>query len=265
VIRYFAYQYRLDDAGDFEGDVMVKLVDNDYGVLRAFKGQSSFRTYISVVVQHLALDNRASVRGRWRPPVEVNRLGDLAIELYELLYRDGRTLDEAVTGLRTKYEGVDRESLKALAAKLPRPAPRPHRVPIDNVDSKDLPRPPDVDDGVLADERRRMAAKTSQVVSTLIARLSPEDRVILQFRFPMKVTVAQIARMLGLDQKATYRRLDHIKSELKLELERAGITREEILDLIGHDEIFVHFDFGNPDSCQSMTDDEKTGPRTEEP
>jgi RNA polymerase sigma factor for flagellar operon FliA len=243
---------------------MVRLVDNDYAVLRAFKEQSSFRTYISVVVQRMALDSRTRVWGRWRPSVEVQRLGELAIELARLLHR-GSTLDEAVTLLRTKYEGVSRESLEALAKKLPPPAPRPHPVRIDDVDPKDLPPPPNADDRVLADERRRTAAKISPVFSTFMAGLSKLDCRILWFRFKGEMTVAQIARMFGLDQKATYRRIERIQRELYRELARAGITASDVRDLIGHDEIFLHFDFGNEDSCQSMSNDEKTGPPTEDP
>lgn len=267
MIRFVAYQHRLDppDADDFEGDVMVKLVDNDYAVLRTFKEQSNFRTFLSVVVQRMALDSRTRAWGRWRPSVEVQRLGELAIELDKLLHRDGRALEEAVPLLRSKYEGVNRESLEVLAKKLRPPAPRPRPFPIDEVDPGALSRPPDVDDGILADERRRMAAKLSQVVSTFIARLPAPHRLILEFLHQGGMSVAQIARMLGLDQKATYRRIEQLNRELKRELERAGVRSGDVRDLIGQDEIFVHFDFRNPDSCQSMSDDEKTGPPTEDP
>jgi RNA polymerase sigma factor (sigma-70 family) len=262
VIRYFAYHYRLDDADDLEGDVMVKLVDNDYAVLRAFKGQSKLRTFLSVVVQRMALDR---VAPRWRPSAEVQRLGPLASELDKLLHRDGRTLDEAVTLLRTKYEGVNRKSLEELAAKLPQLGPRPHSVPIDNVDPNDLPPPPNTDDRVVRDERRRKGRTLSRVVPAFIARLPEQDRLILRFRYEGEMPVVQIARMFALDQKATYRRIERIQRELMRELERAGITREDILDLIGHDEIFIRFDFGNQDWCQSMSNDDKTGPPAEEP
>lgn len=265
VIRYFAHQYRFDDADDFEGDVMVKLVDNDYAVLRAFEDRSRFRTFISVVVQRMALDHRTRAWGRWRPFAEVQRLGELAIELDKLLHRDGRTLDEAVALLRTKHEGVSRESLEALAAKLPEHAPRPRQVPIDDDVTEDLARPPNADDQVLANERRRMSGMLSQVISAFIARLPEQDRLILRLRFEGEMSVAQIARMFALDQKATYRRIERINREIKRELERAGIRSSDVRDLIGHDEVFVHFDFGNQNSCQSMPDDEKTGPSTEEP
>lgn len=264
-IRYFAYHYRLDDPDDFEGDVMVKLLDNDCAVLRAFKGQSSVGTYLSVVVERLALDSRTRVKGRWRPLAEVQRLGPLAIELDKLLHHGGRTLDEAVTLLGAKHEGVTRKSLEELARKLPQLAPKSHAVPFDDVDPNDLSRPPNVDAQLLADERRLKASKISLVVSAFMTGLPEQDRLIIQFRYRGEMTVAQIARMFALDQKATYRRIERINREIHRKLERAGITSSDVNDLIGHDEIFVHFDLGNPDSCQSMPDDEKTGPPTEDP
>src|SRR5262245_56729873 len=39
------------DAEDFASCVKVKLLENDYAVLRKFQGRSSLRTFLSVVIQ----------------------------------------------------------------------------------------------------------------------------------------------------------------------------------------------------------------------
>jgi hypothetical protein len=71
------------------------------------------------------------------------------------------------------------------------------------------------------------------------------------------MTVAQIARSLGLDQKLTYRRIERRMREIREELARAGIESGDVLDLIGRDEQLVRFDFGNPKSRPSISANER--------
>src|SRR5215212_4670234 len=43
------HHLRREDAEDFGADVKLKLVENDYGILRKFRGQCQIRTYLAVV------------------------------------------------------------------------------------------------------------------------------------------------------------------------------------------------------------------------
>lgn len=245
--------------------VKLRLVENDYAILRSYEGRSSFATFIGVVVQRMALDYRIHEWGRWRASAEAKRLGPLAVDLEELLYRDGRTLADALTLLREKHEGVSYASLEALAAKLPPRTPRRRDIPLEDADEPSLAQPSDVDEPILMDERRREAQKLSQAIAPILARLSEQDRLILHFHFVRGMTFAQIARAFGLHEKLTYRRIEQIRKELKRELEKAGFQWNDIAGLIGHDEAFLHFDIGNPNAGPSIPGDEKTGPHTEEP
>jgi RNA polymerase sigma factor for flagellar operon FliA len=246
-------------ADEFEGEVMVWLVEDDCAVLRAYEGRSSFRTFISIVVQRMALDFRVHEWGKWHASAEAKRLGALAIDLEVLLHRDGRTLEEAVPFLRAKHEDVSLASLQALAARLPERAPRRRKIALDDAEFTPA-RPPDVDEPMLADERRRASQELSRLIAPIMDRLAEDDRVILQLKFG-GMSVAQIARAFALDQKLTYRRVEKNLRELKRELERAGVTwRGNIADLIGHDEAFLHFDIGNQIPRPS-----KPGDDTEEP
>lgn len=213
----------------------------------------------------MALDFRIHEWGKWHASAEAKRLGPLAVALEQLLYRDGRTLGEAVTLLQPKHEGVSHASLQALAEKLSPRAPRPHNIPLP--DDCPIAQPADVHEPLLAEERRRASRELSQVVSAAMTRLPAEDRSILQLRFEGGMTVAQIARAFALDQKLTYRRIERNMREIRRELERAGFTSGDVADLIGHNEAFLHFDIGNQDPRPSMPDDESSGPDpdTEEP
>ncbi|MFL6244732.1 MAG: RNA polymerase sigma factor [Thermoanaerobaculia bacterium] len=259
-IAFAARRYRLDpdDAEEFAAIVKLRVVDNDYAVLRAYEARSSFATYIGVVVQRLALDFRNRSWGKWHASVEARRLGPLAVEAESLLHRDGRSLDEACTILARKYEGLTRSGLQSLAAQLPQRAPRRRDVALEEAESVAVTTPHEVEEPVFADERRRTSQRVSSIISSVVARLPDDQRLILQLRFEGGMTVAQIARSLGLDQKLTYRQIEKNMRELKSELERRGVSWRDVSDLIGHDEAVLRFELGKQKSRPSICDDERT-------
>jgi RNA polymerase sigma factor for flagellar operon FliA len=242
----------------------LRLVDNDYAILRAYERLSSFATFISVVVQRMALDYRNHMWGRWHASAEAKRLGGLAVDLEQILRRDGRTIEEAVVLLRSKHDGVTPESLATLAARLPPRGPRHRDVPLEEATIIELQQPADVEEPILANERRQVSARVSEVMSNVIARLPDEDRLILQLRFEGGMTVAQIARALRLDQKLTYRRVERNMRDIRRDLEQAGIAARDIADLIGRDETFLKFPLGKSETRPSIRSDETTQAYPEE-
>lgn len=266
VIAFVARRYRLDpaDAEDFASIVKLRLVENDYAVLRAYEERCAFATYISVVVQRMALDFRIHMWGRWHASAEAKRLGPIAVELEQLLHRDGRTVEEAVTITGGKHTDVTRDSLVALVQRLPPRAPRHRDVGLEEVADAEAALPADAEDTVFAEERRRTSERLSTLMSAAIAQLPPDDRLILQLRFEGGMTVAQIARSLGLDQKLTYRRIERNMREMKRALERSGIDSHDVEDLIGRDEVLLHFDLGNHERRPSMRSDESATAGPEE-
>jgi RNA polymerase sigma factor for flagellar operon FliA len=61
------------------------------------------------------------------------------------------------------------------------------------------------------------------VLNQAIESLPAEDRVILRLRFWEGLTVAQVSRTLGLNQKPLYRRIENLLQRLRGQLERNGI------------------------------------------
>lgn len=264
VVAFVCRRHRLErsDCEDFASNVHLKLIENDYAVLRAYEGRSGFATYINIVVQRAALDYRIHMWGKWHPSAEAKRLGDVAVELERILHRDGRTLDDAVSILAPRHDGVTAESLAALAARLPERAPKRRDVDVEEAENVAVTRPNDVEEPLVAEERRRMSERISSIMSSLIKRLPDDERVILQLRFEGGMTVAQIARAMHLDQKLTYRRIERRMRELREELARSGIASEDVLDLIGGDEELLRFPFGNSESRPSMPGDERASAHT---
>src|SRR5262245_42612463 len=91
LVRGTARRHRLSESErqDFESWVWVRLMDNDFHVIRQFRGQSSFATYLRVVLQRAVLDYRAAKWGKWRPSARARRLGAKAVALERLITRDG--------------------------------------------------------------------------------------------------------------------------------------------------------------------------------
>jgi RNA polymerase sigma factor for flagellar operon FliA len=250
-----------DHAEEFAAIVNLKLLENDCAILRAYEARSGFATYLGVVVQRLALDYRIHLWGKWHSSAEANRLGTLAVDLERLMHRDGRTLDEALVILAPRHEGITRQSLAALAERLPERAPRLREVAIGDSDPRSDGHAADA--GLFEEDRRRTSERLSAIMSAIIDRLPEEDQLILQLRFEGGMPVSNIARALQIDQKLLYRRLERRMREIRVELERDGIDAGDVLDLIGRDEAILDFDLGKQKRRPSIGADEKATAQSE--
>jgi RNA polymerase sigma factor for flagellar operon FliA len=255
-IAYAGRRYRLEaaDVEEFGAIVRLRLCENDFAILRAWEGRSQLATYISIVVQRMALDYRIHEWGKWHPSAEAKRLGPLALELEQLLHRDGRSFEEVLTMLAAKHE-VTRTSLQQLAAKLPPRAPKPRDVPLDEVQSAS--RIEDVEERALDGDRRRVAKRVSAVLGQAIEQLPEDDRLLLKLRFQDGMSVANIARSMQVEQRFLYRRIETRMRQMKAALEREGIEWSDVLDLIGREETGFALRFENRTPRPSMSSDEK--------
>lgn len=257
------YHFDPDDAEDFAAVVNLKLVDDDYAVLRSYEGRSGLSTFLNIVIQRWALDYRIHAWGKWHPSAEAKRLGGLAIDLEQHLFRDGRSIDEALPFLAAKHKGVTLDALKNLAARLPRRAPKRHDVPVEEADP--VTGSDDIEDRALADERTRTADRLTVLLCTAIEKRPEDERLILQLRFVHGMTVAQIARALQRDQKFLYRQIDRCMKEMEAEIVAAGVTHADVTDLIGRDDVFLSFDLGKAGPRPSKNSDERVAAHTEGP
>ena len=229
VIGQVCRRHRLTaaEADDFASEVRLHIIERNYEPLRRFEGRSSLRTYLLVVIQHLFLDYRNRLWGRWRPSVEAKRQGPIAVLLERLVTRDGRSLDEVVETLRTNHGIEMNAELQALCVKLAKRAPARQfvaEVEADGVESA-APLP---DANVLRREQDFLAKRVQTAIDRARQTLAPEERLILKMRFEDSVPVADIARALQLNQKRLYRTIEQILATIRKSLEADGISREEV-------------------------------------
>lgn len=233
-----AWRRRLttDEADDFRSHVFLKLVEDDYLVLRRFEHRSSLPTYLAVVIQRLFQDYRNHLWGKWRPSAEARRGGPVAEHLDRLITRDGLSFDEAFATLQSSSElQASREELYALASRFPQR--RSRRAESDSV-LANVPA-----DGAAADDRvaqatlRERAVRARAAIDGALRALSDEDQVLVRLCFWDRMSVADAARSFGVPQKPLYRRIERVLKALRASLVAAGVADEarELLDQMWSD------------------------------
>lgn len=211
-----------EEAEDFGSALKLKLIANDYEVLRVFAGRSSLAGYLSAVVQRALLDHRNHLWGKWRPSAEAKRLGPLAVRLDTLLNRDGLTLDEACAQAAPE----DREEMRRVALRLP------HRTRRRMAGEEELDQVVSAEtspEGALVDrERQEVRAQLERALAEAVDHLPAEDRLLLQVRLQEGVSLVSTARALGRDVKQLYRRWETVLHQLRRTLERGGYDAEQV-------------------------------------
>jgi RNA polymerase sigma factor for flagellar operon FliA len=221
-----------DDASDFASWARLRLIESDYAIISKFRGESAFTTYLTVVVAMLFRDYCVQRWGRWRPSAEARRRGPLAMRIEALVHRQGLRLNEVAQVLRTAgAPSVSERELANMVRTLPQRAPlRPVEVgaePLTEAESADRA------DSQISDEiveREHQAATT--LLDQAMQALAPEDRLALRLRFWEEMSIADIARTLGVPQKPLYRRVERALLQLRVELERLGMTKEQVRELL---------------------------------
>ena len=253
IVAFICRRNRVDaaDAEDFGSTVRLRLIEDDYRVLRAFQERSSFTTYMNVVIQRMFLDYRIRQWGKWHPSAGAERLGDDAVRLENLLHRDGRTLDEAIEIIRAGKPELTAAALRDLSARLPPREPRRKTVDLDEARAvASACDPPDA----MPESKQSRAVELSAVIRRFIDALAESDQLLLRLRFGCGMSVAQIARSMHLDQKRLYRQLEALYRRLREGLTAQGFTREEIDDVTVSRGVLLDFRLGNAGDRPSMQD-----------
>ena len=230
-VASFGRRYGMspDETADLASAIKLRIVEDDYAVLGKFRGESSLSTYLTVVVTMFAREHHVAERGRWRPSAEAVRRGPEAVRLETLIYQKGHTLGEAAAVMRSRGDTVLTDGqLGELLRQLPRRGPmRPVLAGEDVLASSAAP------DQLAAREAVETRAGIERVLEDSLATLTVEDRVLLKLRFWEHASVADAARILGVEQRPLYRRLEKLLQDLRSRLTSAGVTADDIRELLG--------------------------------
>jgi RNA polymerase sigma factor (sigma-70 family) len=227
-----SHRFGLDpeDARDFRSTVYLRLIADNYGVLRKFRGRSTLAAYLSVTIRRILLDDRNAKWGKWRPSVHAVREGPLAVLLARLTMRDRLSFDEACATLRTNYGCTASQAVLARLHSTLAFKPKPRWVTLDAATDATTAGSPA--DGLERREATAVAEQVRSAVGRAVAALTIEDRRLLDLRFRRGLEIAAIARMMNLNQKRLYSRFERLLRQLRTRLESAGVTRASLAQLL---------------------------------
>lgn len=232
IVRYVCrHDDGASDVEDFSSIVKLRLIENDFAVIRKFRGGSRIGTYLMKVIQRLHLDHRVRERGRWRSSAAARRLGTLAIRLEELTRRDGLTVDEAYLVL-TMNEGqpVTRAELTRIHVQIPTRvrgrralrSPRPDDATTDGTE---------VLDGLVRRDRDRAIARAVSVLDSAMRELDPDDRLLLARAFGEGRTMTEVSKDLQVSRHSLHRRVSRTLERLRERVEAGGLCAVKAREL----------------------------------
>jgi RNA polymerase sigma factor (sigma-70 family) len=221
------------DAEDFRSTVKLKLIEDDYALLRNVAQRSSPPAYLTVVIQRMAVDERFRAFGRWQPSAAARRLGEAGILAETLLLRDRRTIAEALPIVRALDPSITHERLEEIGRALPERSGRPRAVGLGADGVESLAASESADARAVAGDVNRLADRASRAVRHALDALPVEDRMLIRFRFGSSMSIADISRILRLPQRPLYRRLEALLLRLREILGVAGIDAAGVEQLIG--------------------------------
>lgn len=229
-----ARQHRLsmDDAEEFAATVHLRLIADDYAVLRKFRGGCSLHTFLRVVIQRFCLDFRDAQWGKWRPSAAARRRGSVAVLLERLTMRDGLTFEEACAVLeRTPGETIERDTLARIYREL---RVRTGRRVVGDEALCHMPACGGApDEAIVEAEQSATLSRALAVVSVAMKALTPREQLMLQLRFADGLSVAAVAKLLRVDQKRLYRRYAQLLVRLRRHLETHGVHAEALQAALG--------------------------------
>jgi RNA polymerase sigma factor (sigma-70 family) len=231
-----------DDVDEFWSYVQLRLVENDYSILRRYGERSPFEAYMATVASRLLQDFLRHEKGRWHPSETAKRAGEIGIQLEALVYRDGRSHDEAYEVLKQRHPALTRQAFEALVSLIPARASR-RLIPLEELPVL-LFR-----EASVAPERLLMAAEVSSTIRRRIAAMEALDQLILRLHFDTGMTVAEMARSLGRDQQWLYARLRALGAKLRRSLIAAGFSANDLALLVDQGLLDI---FKSNDDCPSQ-------------
>ncbi|HLP46731.1 MAG TPA: sigma-70 family RNA polymerase sigma factor [Candidatus Kapabacteria bacterium] len=230
-----------NEALELSNRVLDTLKQNNYRVLREFKGNAQLTTYLTAIVSRQAVDLIRKKLGRGREKERAKELGDTGLILYQRVIKDGYSPQEVFVEIQEKtgHPGSLQE-LEAMVQKIKGKNPG-----IDCNDNSVVKNGTSIDEEqyVIPDTKsdpqtifmeKQRHQEIDSIIQGIITQLTGEERLLLRMRFPFTgdekpKSVEQIAAALEITPKAVYKRIARLIKKCRAQLDRQGVTINELL------------------------------------
>lgn len=219
----------FDDEKDFSQHVHLQLMEDDYRKIRAYRGASSFSTYLHTVISRILIDH---VRIKWHPSTDAQRMGNAAVKLEKLVFWNNYTIHEACNILASNPStAIDEKTAREMLARLRVRRPRPVKADDSEEQLPRFPDPaPDPEERIVQKQQMQKKQEVIEMIGTMIRSFSSEDKLLIKLTFLGGHKVSDVARLLGRDERLLYRRIQTLLRNMRESMGAAGI---EVTDVRG--------------------------------
>jgi RNA polymerase sigma factor (sigma-70 family) len=220
-IAFVSRRYRLtrDEAQELASDVYLRLLQHNAAALRTYRGDSSLRTFLVVVIRRVLLDAHIARAGKWRPSTDARRLGRVAIALERHVFYEGLSVHEAGPLVRHQLGATHTDDeLLFLLTLLPA---RTRRRMVGEPELEHLRA------AGLDPEARLLRAESEpdpKRLAEAFAGLPEADRRLIALRFGKGLRLCDIARAARTEEKQIYRRFQGVLATLRAKVTPIGTT-----------------------------------------
>jgi len=226
--------------------ILDKLRENNYKILKNFKGKSKLSTYLTVIIANQIVDTIRKKRGRSREKERAKPFGPLGTQIIQRILIEGCTIDQLYQELKSQNNlTYSIEKFEKIVEKIKgNPSKSTFSVSSENnpflqkghqdqesgelivVDPKNNP-----EENTIQKQKRE---KISEVLDFIIGELNGEERLILRMRFPTQgeetpKDINSIAQLLAISQKAAYKRISRILKKCRQILIQRGFDINDLL------------------------------------
>lgn len=213
VLRNIIRQFERDSSAsdDCFEFVCAKLSDDNFRRLKAFNpdGPAKFQTWLTAVTANLCKDWRRSLYGRKRLPEIVRQLPEFDQLIFECFFRQGMTHHECLHVLRSRFPKLTLEQISDANARLHSILSSNQRWQLsirrDEPDSSDSAAA-EIDTNDEGPELNVQSDEDLLRLEKAMARLEPQQRLLLQLRYQQDLTLKEVAQLTGLTDSFKARR-----------------------------------------------------------
>ena len=219
------------DSESLVNDVIDRLRADNYKVLRDFKGHSKLTTYIGTIISNLIVDLIRKQKGRNRARERARAIGPIGEKLYELVQEKGLPVEEAYEYLK-KNDHI-KESLKEIGTMVDTiRGSKDCHMSVDAIEKPLLASGNDPEKELVKKQKDELVQR---VLNQTLSELTNEEKFIIRMRFPLSEEeepkgIPEIARILGLTEKAVDSRIRRILTKCKEIVLKNGMSITDLIE-----------------------------------